>query len=78
MTESPQTTMVLGAAARDAGAVCGHIPASMPGVGYSFKDGSAKPVRVRAFRVTNPDIDYPVTHFTPRPVNPPQTGGTRR
>jgi DNA segregation ATPase FtsK/SpoIIIE, S-DNA-T family len=32
MTESTQTTMVLGAAARDAGAVCDQIPTSTPGV----------------------------------------------
>ena len=39
MTESSQTTMVLGAAAREAGAVCDHIPTGTPGVGYVLEDG---------------------------------------
>jgi S-DNA-T family DNA segregation ATPase FtsK/SpoIIIE len=65
MTESTQTTMVLGAAARDAGAVCDQIPSSTPGVGYVCADGTSEPVRVRAFHVTDPDIDYLTTHFVP-------------
>ena len=65
MTESTQTTMVLGAAAREAGAVCDQIPTSTPGVGYVCEDGDAEPVRVRAFHVTDPDIDYLTTHFAP-------------
>jgi DNA segregation ATPase FtsK/SpoIIIE, S-DNA-T family len=67
MTESSQTTMVLGAAARDAGAVCDHIPASTPGVGYVIEDGATEPLRVRAFHVTDADIDYLTTQFTPLP-----------
>ena len=43
MTESSQTTMVLGAAARDAGAVCDQIPTTTPGVGYVCQDGTAEP-----------------------------------
>jgi S-DNA-T family DNA segregation ATPase FtsK/SpoIIIE len=65
MTESTQTAMVLGAAAREAGAVCDHIPTSTPGVGYVCVDGSAEPLRVRAFHLTDPDIDYLTTHFAP-------------
>jgi DNA segregation ATPase FtsK/SpoIIIE, S-DNA-T family len=65
MTESSQTTMVLGAAAREAGAVCDHIPTSTPGVGYVCVDGTREPVRVRAFHVTDPDIDYLTTDFAP-------------
>jgi S-DNA-T family DNA segregation ATPase FtsK/SpoIIIE len=65
MTESTQTTMVLGASTRDAGAVCDHIPTSTPGVGYVCVDGSAEPLRVRAFHVTDPDIDYLTKHFAP-------------
>ena len=41
MTESTQTTMVLGAAARDAGAVCDQIPTSTPGVAYVCHDGTS-------------------------------------
>jgi len=65
MTESSQTAMVLGTAARDAGAVCDQIPTTTPGVGYVCQDGSADPVRVRAFHVTDADIDYLTTHFSP-------------
>jgi S-DNA-T family DNA segregation ATPase FtsK/SpoIIIE len=67
MTESTQTTMVLGAAARDAGAVCDQIPTSTPGIGYVCVDGRAEPLRVRAFHVTDPDIDYLGEHFAPNP-----------
>jgi S-DNA-T family DNA segregation ATPase FtsK/SpoIIIE len=66
MTESTQTTMVLGAAAREAGAVCDQIPTSIPGVGYVCADGAAEPVRVRAFHVTDADIDYLATQFAPQ------------
>jgi DNA segregation ATPase FtsK/SpoIIIE, S-DNA-T family len=65
MTESSQTTMLLGAAARETGAVCDQIPTSAPGVGYVGMDGSAEPVRVRAFHVTDPDIDYLAGQFAP-------------
>ena len=40
MTETSQTTMVLGTAARDAGAVCDQIPTTTPGVGYVCPDGT--------------------------------------
>src|SRR4029077_12765651 len=46
MTESSQTTMVLGAAAGDAGAVCDQIPTSTPGVASSCHDGTSEPIRV--------------------------------
>jgi S-DNA-T family DNA segregation ATPase FtsK/SpoIIIE len=80
MTESSQTTMVLGAAAREAGAVCDHIPTSTPGVGYVCVDGDAEPVRVRAFHVTDPDIDYLSTHFAPnqRPASPSGNGSAHQ
>ena len=65
MTETSQTTMVLGTAARDAGAVCDQIPTTTPGVGYVCQDGTAEPVRVRAFHVTDADIDYLTAQFAP-------------
>ena len=65
MTESSQTTMVLGAAAREAGAVCDQISTTTPGVGYVLVDGTSEPLRVRAFHVTDPDIDYLTEHFIP-------------
>lgn len=65
MAESSQTAMVLGAAARDAGAVCDQIPLTTPGVGYVCQDGTAEPLRVRAFHVTDADIDYLAAEFAP-------------
>ncbi|CPV46410.1 FtsK/SpoIIIE domain-containing protein [Mycobacteroides abscessus] len=56
LTEATQTTMVLGHGARDAGAECDRIPDATPGVGYMLIDGTATPVRVRAFHVTDHDI----------------------
>jgi DNA segregation ATPase FtsK/SpoIIIE, S-DNA-T family len=57
--------MVLGAAARDAGAVCDHIPDSTPGLGYVTVDGTSEPLRVRAYHVIDADIDYLTRYFTP-------------
>jgi S-DNA-T family DNA segregation ATPase FtsK/SpoIIIE len=65
MTESSQSTMVLGTAAREAGAVCDQIPTTTPGIGYVCQDGTAEPVRVRAFHVTDADIDYLSAQFAP-------------
>ena len=65
MTESSQNTMVLGTAARDAGAVCDQIPTTTPGVAYVCQDGTTEPVRVRAFHVTDDDINYLSTNFAP-------------
>ncbi|MGB5112354.1 MAG: FtsK/SpoIIIE domain-containing protein [Mycobacterium sp.] len=67
MTEATQTTMVLGAAARDAGALCDEISTATPGVAYVCQDGRAEPLRVRAFHVTDADIDYLAEHFRPSP-----------
>jgi DNA segregation ATPase FtsK/SpoIIIE, S-DNA-T family len=66
MTETSQTTMVLGTATRDGGAMCEQISTTTPGVGYVCADGTSEPVRVRAFHVTDPDIDYLATHFAPQ------------
>ena len=65
MTETSQTTMVMGTAARDAGAVCDQIPITAPGIGYVCQEGNAEPVRVRAFHVTDADIDYLAAQFDP-------------
>ncbi len=56
MTEATQTAMVLGQGARDAGAECDLIADATPGTGYVMIDGTAEPVRVRAFHVTDRDI----------------------
>jgi S-DNA-T family DNA segregation ATPase FtsK/SpoIIIE len=57
--------MVLGTAARDAGAVCDQISTTTPGVSYVCQDGTAEPMRVRAFHVTDADIDYLTAQFAP-------------
>ncbi|KAA1430550.1 FtsK/SpoIIIE domain-containing protein [Mycolicibacter arupensis] len=68
MTEATQTAMVLGQGARDAGAECDLIADATPGVGYVMVDGTAEPVRVRAFHVTDRDITALARTFrAPRP-----------
>lgn len=74
LTEATQTAMVLGQGTRDAGAECDRISDATPGVGYVLVDGTAQPVRVRAFYVTDDDITHLARTFgAPRP----RTGGTR-
>ena len=51
--------------ARDAGADCDHIPDTTPGVGYMMIDGTAQPVRVRAFHVADHDIATLAARFRP-------------
>jgi S-DNA-T family DNA segregation ATPase FtsK/SpoIIIE len=79
MSEATQTTMVLGTAARDAGALCDRISTSTPGVGYVCIDGNAEPLRVRAFHVTDPDIDDLASRFSPvRALPRPTENGKRQ
>ncbi|MGN8027802.1 FtsK/SpoIIIE domain-containing protein [Microbacterium sp. 22242] len=56
LTEATQVDMVLGQGARAAGALCDQIPDSLPGVGYQIEDGTARPLRARAYHVTDTDI----------------------
>lgn len=71
MTEATQTAMVLGQGARDAGAECDLIADATPGVGYVMIDGTADPMRVRAFHVTDRDITVLARTFpAPRPHTP--------
>lgn len=77
LTEASQTTMMLGQGARDAGAECDRISDATPGVGYVLVDGTAQPVRVRAFCVTDRDITYLARTFgapRPRPNTPRHNG----
>jgi len=77
MTEATQTAMVLGQGARDAGAECDLIADATPGVGYVMVDGTAQPVRVRAFHVIDCDITVLARTFpAPRPRTPPTAGDT--
>ncbi|HEX7321964.1 MAG TPA: FtsK/SpoIIIE domain-containing protein [Mycobacterium sp.] len=74
MTEGTQTAMVLGQGARDAGAECELVGDSTPGIGYTMVDGTAQPMRVRAFYVSNADIVHLARTFPcPRPTDGSQS-----
>lgn len=57
LSEPSQVTMMLGDSARDRGGLCDQIPDSLPGVAYVAHDGRTDLVRVRAFHVTDEDIE---------------------
>ena len=65
LTEPSQVTMVLGDSARDRGGLCDQIPEGLPGVGYVAQDGTSELVKVRAFWVTDHDIDHLATRYHP-------------
>jgi S-DNA-T family DNA segregation ATPase FtsK/SpoIIIE len=75
MTEATQTAMVLGQGARDAGAECDLIADATPGVGYVMLDGTADPIRVRAFHVTDRDIAALARTFPASRRRTPDTTG---
>jgi S-DNA-T family DNA segregation ATPase FtsK/SpoIIIE len=65
--DSPsEVDMVLGDGAREQGALCDRIPASLPGVGYVRVDGVREPTRVRAGYITDQDIAAMVRDYAPR------------
>lgn len=74
MTEASQVAMILGPGAREAGAECDVIPDATPGVGYVMIDGTATPMRIRAFHVTDADIAQLVGTF-PAPQPPKRASG---
>jgi len=74
MTEATQTAMVLGQGARDAGAECDLIADATPGIGYVMIDGTAEPIRVRAFHVTDRDIAVLARTFPAPRSRTPGTG----
>jgi DNA segregation ATPase FtsK/SpoIIIE, S-DNA-T family len=63
MTEATQTAMILSTAAHQQGARCEDIPDTTPGVGYVLTEGNTAIQRIRAFHVTDADIDWLATHF---------------
>ncbi|WP_051132790.1 FtsK/SpoIIIE domain-containing protein [Nocardia paucivorans] len=65
LDEPTQTTMVHGQGARDRGARCDEISELTPGVGYVGEDGTTAFVRVRAFWVSDDDIDRIVDAYAP-------------
>lgn len=66
LDEPLQIDMVLGDGAREQGARCDRIPASLPGVGYVRLDGDREPTRVRAGYVTDQDIATMAAQYGPR------------
>lgn len=73
LDEPTQIKMVHGESAKDRGARCDEIPTATPGVGYVAEDGRAGFARVRAFWVSNDDIDTLVATYAPdRPDFTPQ------
>ncbi|MGH9131653.1 MAG: FtsK/SpoIIIE domain-containing protein [Acidimicrobiales bacterium] len=81
LVEATQATMVLGDGARDRGAACDLIPDTLPGVGYVCEEGGRELVRVRAYHVTDADIDELCASFAPpcppspdtEPAQPPDS-----
>ncbi|MEU2126535.1 FtsK/SpoIIIE domain-containing protein [Nocardia niwae] len=67
LDEPTQSAMVHGQGARDRGARCDEISDETPGVGYVGEDGSNEFVRVRAFFVSDDDIDAIVDAYSPAP-----------
>ncbi|WP_280452219.1 FtsK/SpoIIIE domain-containing protein [Nocardia cyriacigeorgica] len=79
MDEPTQVAMIHGQSARERGSRCDEIPTTTPGVCYVQEDGKAAVTRVRAYLVTDDDIDWMVHTYkpTPKPVvidtdKPPQ------
>ncbi|MGY4099104.1 FtsK/SpoIIIE domain-containing protein [Nocardia sp. R16R-3T] len=67
LDEPTQNAMVHGQGARDRGARCDEISDLTPGVGYVGEDGTSEFVRVRAFYVSDADIDAIVDAYSPAP-----------
>lgn len=65
LLEDVQVDMVLGRSARQRGAECDRIPASLPGVGYVVLEGIREPVRVRSAYVSDADLAAMVEDFRP-------------
>ncbi|MBF6194166.1 FtsK/SpoIIIE domain-containing protein [Nocardia sp. CDC186] len=67
LDEPTQSAMVHGQGARDRGARCDEISDQTPGVGYVGEDGTSEFVRVRAYFVSDDDIDAIVDAYSPAP-----------
>lgn len=65
LAEASQVPMVLGPGTHERGAHCENISDQLPGVGYVGEDGKAEPTRVRAFHVTDKDIDRLTNNYHP-------------
>jgi S-DNA-T family DNA segregation ATPase FtsK/SpoIIIE len=63
LRDSTETDMILGDAARRAGAHCEHIPAALPGVGWMVPDTGGPAIRFRLAHVTDDDIAAATSRF---------------
>jgi len=63
LRDAAEADMVLGDAARRAGAHCEHIPAALPGVGWTVPDTGGPAIRFRLAHVTDDDIATATTRF---------------
>ncbi|WP_063004659.1 FtsK/SpoIIIE domain-containing protein [Nocardia salmonicida] len=70
LDEPTQTAMVHGQGAKDRGALCHEIPDTTPGVGYVGEDGTTEFVRVRAFWISDEQVDAIVDAYSPVPIAP--------
>ncbi|MEU7764536.1 FtsK/SpoIIIE domain-containing protein [Nocardia sp. NPDC049190] len=66
MDEPTQVAMIHGQGARERGSRCDEISTTTPGVCYVQEDGKASVTRVRAYHVTDDDIDWMVATYAPR------------
>ena len=69
VNEAEQVNLVLGAGARNRGAICDLIPDTLPGVGYVAVDGIAEPVRVRFSHITDQHISQLTNPADPPPLH---------
>jgi len=63
LRDSTETDMILGDAARRAGAHCEHVPAALPGVGWMVPDTGGPAIRFRLAHVTDDDIAAATSRF---------------
>lgn len=73
LAEASQVAMVLGPGTHERGAHCENISDQMPGIGYVCEDGKAEPTRIRAFHVTDNDIDRLTNNYQPPTASDDET-----
>lgn len=73
MSEPTQPNMLFGPSGRDRGALCDEIPETTPGVAYVEHETSVEITRVRAYWVTDDDIEWIMRTYPPLPRHPDGT-----
>ncbi|NKY27678.1 cell division protein FtsK [Nocardia gamkensis] len=73
MSEPTQPNMLFGPSGRDRGALCDEIPETTPGVAYVEHEESVEITRVRAYWVTDDDIEWIMRTYPPLPRHPDGT-----